>query len=151
MPTPRDDTTRHLRKLAALVTQRRVALGLRSKEAAAKACDIAVMTYRKIEDGHTVSDTTYVKIEIGFGFRPGSCKAILGGADSITLENGAELIEGAQIRDFIDPKRLAEAMPQAITKSASVTAPELTLSQVEAMNAGVMEYLRRQGIVPTDE
>lgn len=139
-----DHTARHLQRLAALVTQRRVALGLRSKEAGARACDLAPMTYRKVEDGLPVTGTTYGKIDVGYGFRPRSCKAVLEGADSITLEDGTEMIEGGQIRDFVDTERLLDAMGQAFTKSASATVPHLTLSEVQAIKDGMFEDLREQ-------
>ncbi|MFE2712327.1 hypothetical protein ACFXKI_10120 [Streptomyces mirabilis] len=143
-----DDTARHLQKLAALVTQRRVALGLRSKEAGATACGIAPMTYRKIEGGSSgVSDTTYAKVEIGYGFRPGSCKAVLEGADSIFLEDGTELIEAGQIRDFANSEALEEEMDRAFDKSAQLVAPNLTLSESRAIKEGMFEYLRERGIL----
>lgn len=148
MAPPIDDHARHLQKLAALVKQRRVALGMRSKEAGAKACGLAVMTYRKVEDGQPVTDTTYGKVEVAFGFRPGSCKGVLEGADSITLEDGTELIQGSQIRDFVDPERLAEVAPHALTKSAGLYAPDLTLRQIEAIYADFMEELRKSGVLP---
>lgn len=150
MAPPSDDLARHLQKLAALVTQRRAALGLRSKEAGAKACGLAVMTYRKVEDGQPVTATTYNKVEVAYGFRAGSCKAVLDGADSMTLEDGTELIEGGQIRDFVDPDQLADALPGALTRSASLTAPGLTLGQIDEINEGVMKELRRLGILPSD-
>jgi hypothetical protein len=148
MAPPSDRNARHLQKLAALVTQRRVALGLRSKEAAAKQCDIAPMTYRKVEAGEPVTDTTYGKVEVGLGMRPGSCKAVLEGADSITLDDGTELIEGGQIRDHVDPAQLVDALPRALQKSATLYAPHLTLEQVDAINEELMEELRRLGILP---
>lgn len=146
------DTARHLQKLAALVTQRRVALQLKSKEAGAAKCGLSPMTYRKIEAGERVTDTSYAKLEAGYGIRAGCCKAVLDGAsDSITLEDGTELIEGGQIRDFVDPDRLAEALPAAVTKSAILTAPGLTGSEIQALNEGVLEELRRLGILPKAE
>lgn len=148
MAPPSDETTRHLHKLASLVTQRRVALGLRSKEAAAKACGIAVMTYRKVEDGQPVTSTSYGKIEIGFGLRPGSCKSVLDGADSIYLEDGTELIEGGQIRDFVNSDALEEEMDRAFDKSAQLAAPHLTLSESQAIKNEMFEYLRNRGVLP---
>jgi hypothetical protein len=142
-----DDTARHLQKLAALVTQRRVALGLRSKEAGAKACDIAPMTYRKVESGERASVTTYAKVEIGYGMRPGSCAAVLDGADSITLLDGTELIEGGQIRDFVNFESLEEEMDRAFDKSAQLAAPNLTLSESQAIKKGMFEHLRKRGIL----
>lgn len=142
------DPTRHLQKLAALVAQRRVALGFASKEAAAEACGISHTTYRKVEFGQPVRGTTYVKLEVGFGFRPGSVRAILDGtSDSITLEDGTELIEGGQIR-AIDPKVLGEGVESAVTKSALLVAPELTGRQIQQLSEQVAEELRRRGLLP---
>ena len=147
------DEARHLHKLAALVTQRRVALGYPSKEAAAEACGISHTTYRKIEGGRDmapqrVRSTTYAKLDLGFKFRPGSCEAVVAGeADSITLEDGTELIEGAQIAHF-DAGALSDGIPDAVTKSAMLVAPELTGHQIQAMGERVMEELRRRGLLP---
>lgn len=142
-----DDTARHLQRLAALVTQRRVALGFRSKEAAAKACGLSHMPYRNVENGLPASGTTYGKIEVGFGFRSGSCRAVLGGADSIFLEDGTELIEAGQIRDFANSEALEEEMDRAFDKSAQLVAPNLTLSESRAIKEGMFEYLRERGIL----
>lgn len=147
MAPPSDGTARHLQKLAALVTQRRVALGLRSKEAGAKACGLSLMTYRNVENGLRATATTYSKIELAYNFRPGSCKAVLEGADSITLEDGTELIEGGQIRDFVNSETLEEEVDRAFDKSAQVAAPHLTLSESQAIKRGMLEYLRERGVL----
>ncbi|MET8826016.1 hypothetical protein ABZX40_13165 [Streptomyces sp. NPDC004610] len=143
-----DNTDRHLQKLAALVTQRRVTLEIRDKRVAAKRCGLSVTTYTKVEVGQRVTDTTYAKIELGFGIRAGSCKAVIdGSADSITLEDGTELIEGAELRK-VDADRLTDALPGAVTKSAIATAPGLTGAQMQAISEGIMEELQRLGIIP---
>jgi DNA-binding XRE family transcriptional regulator len=148
MAPPSDQTARHRQRLAVLVAQRRAQLKLK-KEDAAKVCDIAYMTYWKIEDGQSVRPSTYSKLEVGFNFRAGSCKAVLEGAtDSVVLEDGTELIEGGQIRDFIDPERLEEIGAQALTTSAGLYAPGLTLEQTNAIYEGFMEELRRRGVMP---
>jgi hypothetical protein len=151
MAPPSDDHARHLQKLAALVTQRRVALGFRSKEAGAAACGLSHMPYRNVENGLSVSGTTYNKIEVAFGFRPGSCKAVLEGADSITLEDGTELIEGGQIRDFVNSEVLEEEMDRAFDKSAQLVAPHLTLSESQAIKKEMFEYLRGRGVLRKSE
>jgi hypothetical protein len=132
------------------VRQRRVALGFTSKEEAADACVISHTTYRKVEgtekaDPQRVRSTTYAKLDAGFGFRPGSCLAVAdGAADSITLEDGAELIEGAQIRDFAS---LEDEMDRAFDKSAQLTAPHLTLSEAKAMKDEMLRQLRDRGVL----
>ncbi|MFC7983872.1 hypothetical protein [Streptomyces sp. NPDC057336] len=148
MAPPSDQTARHLQKLAALVTQRRAQLRL-SQEKAAKVCGgLAYMTYRKVEEGLPVRPSTYAKVEIGFGMRAGSCKAVIDGADSITLEDGTELIEGGRITP-LDPETLEEGLRDAITKGATLTAPNLTLGEVQAINERVVEELRKRGILPS--
>ncbi|MFI2426566.1 hypothetical protein ACH5A7_21130 [Streptomyces sp. NPDC018955] len=147
MAPPSDQTARHLQKLAALVSQRRAQLAL-SKEDAATTCGIAYMTYWKIEDGQSVRPSTYAKLEVGFRMRAGSCKAVLdGAADSVVLEDGTELIEGGRI-SRLDPEVLGEGIPDAVTRSAMLVAPELTGRQIQELGEQVMEELRRRGIVP---
>ncbi|MFE6127471.1 hypothetical protein ACFQ6Q_04225 [Streptomyces sp. NPDC056437] len=142
-----DSTTRHLQLLAALVKQRRTHLEL-GKDEAARECGVAPMTYRAVEEGRSVRDTTYAKIEKRFDFVAGSCLAVLEGADSIKLLDGTELIRGAQIiRPSFDG--MAEEVKQAITDAARLTAPDLTLRQTEAMTEQVVEELRRRGILPS--
>jgi hypothetical protein len=148
-PTSGDDA-RYLQRLATLVRQRRVALGFSSKEAAADACGISHTTYRKIEGTDTtgpqrVRPTTYTKLDEKFGFRPGSCLAVAdGAADSITLDDGTELINGAQIRDFAS---LEDEVDRAFDKSAQLTAPHLTLSEAKAMKDEMFRQLRDRGVL----
>lgn len=140
----------HLRKLAALVMQRRVQLDL-TKQAAAKACRVAYQTYWNIEAGQGASGSTYAKIDVAFGLRAGSCQAVADGlSDSITLEDGTELIEGGQIRDFADRGQLAEAIDRAFMRSAQLTAPDLTLSQAKAIKDEMFRQLRSDGVLNSD-
>ncbi|MFE0039367.1 hypothetical protein [Streptomyces sp. NPDC059015] len=142
-------TSSHLQLLGSLVTQRRVALGFSSKEKAADACGLSHMTYRHVEGGRPVSDTTYAKIENRFEFVAGSCKTVAeGNADSIRLLDGTELIHGGQITrpSF---KEVADEVKQAITDAARLTAPDLTLGQTEEMTERVVKELQRRGILPS--
>ncbi|KOV86115.1 MULTISPECIES: hypothetical protein [unclassified Streptomyces] len=147
MTPPAAPSERHLKRLAVLVAQRRAQLDLK-KEDAARTCGIAYMTYWKIEDGQRVRDSTYAKLEVGFGMRAGSCKAVLDGStDSVVLEDGTELIEGGQI-SRVDTDALAAGLSDAVTRSAMLVAPELTGRQIQALNEEVVEELRRRGLMP---
>lgn len=151
MAVTSEDEARHLRKLAALVTQRRVTLGLGSKKDAALHCGIADFTYRKIESGARVSESVYAKVDVGYDFRPGSCLAVADGrADSIVLADGTELIEGGSIRDFGDPERLEDEMDRAFDVSAQLTAPHLTLSEARAMKEEMFRRLRERGVLKSN-
>lgn len=142
------DNARYLQRLATLVRQRRVALGFTSKEEAADACGISHTTYRKVEGTETASPqrvrpTTYAKLDRGFSFRPGSCLAVIdGAADSITLEDGTELIEGGQLRDFVS---LEDEIDRAFDKSAQLVAPHLTQGESKAIKEEMFRWLRERG------
>lgn len=153
MATPSEEASRRLQKLASLATQRRRALGIGSTLKAGKRCGMADATYRRIEKGLTVDPDTYFKLETGFDFVIGSCHAVLAGADSITLNDGTELIDGAQINRF-DLEGLAEEFHAVITGSATLTAPGITLRESAELSAmatrKAMEILRRRGL-PVDQ
>jgi hypothetical protein len=148
-----DRTARRLQLLATLVTQRRASLRLSIEEAAAR-CGIAPMTYRSVEGDKlrrglkVVRSATYAKIESGLGFTPGSCHAVLEGADSITLTDGTELIAGAQI-SHPPLDKVADEVKQALDKMAGLHAPELTHGQTDDMAAGLVKELQRRGILPS--
>ncbi|BCM70938.1 hypothetical protein L0F81_25200 [Streptomyces tricolor] len=147
MTPPSDQAALHRQRLANLVAQRRAQLGLKKQEAA-ETCGIAYMTYWKIEDAQPVRASSYAKVEVGFGMRAGSCKAVLdGSADSVVLEDGTELIEGGQITR-LDADALAAGLPDAVTRSAMLVAPELTGRQIQALNEEIVQELRRRGLVP---
>lgn len=153
MAAPEDRTNRRLELLAKLVKQRRTSLRLTAEEAARR-CDVSHMTYRKVEGDKVnrgvaqASPTSYAKIETGLDFRPGSCLAVLEGADSITLLDGTELISGAQI-SHPSPEQVEEGVKQAMSKVAGLYAPELTHGQTEAMSDGFVKELQRRGILPS--
>ncbi|MFB6805396.1 hypothetical protein [Streptomyces sp. NPDC056387] len=140
--TPTDQQT----LLGVLVRQRRVALGYTQAQGS-KACDLSGQTYWNIEHGRPVSATTYAKVEHGYGMRAGSCRAVLEGADSITLDDGTELIAGGQIQRA-DEGEIADDIRTAVNSVARLTAPDLSHRQTEEMTAKVMDVLRKRGFFP---
>ncbi|MGC5534309.1 hypothetical protein [Streptomyces sp. SR-10] len=153
MAAPEARTDRRLELLAKLVRQRRTSLRLSADDAASR-CRVAPMTYRKVEGDKNhqgvgpASATTYAKIETGLDFRPGSCQAVLDGADSITLTDGTEIISGAQIT-HPTPEQVEEGVKQAMSKVAGLYAPELTHGQTEAMSDDFVKELQKRGILPS--
>ncbi|MFF5703470.1 helix-turn-helix transcriptional regulator [Streptomyces sp. NPDC012794] len=133
--------------LGALVRQRRVELGL-TQQQGAKTCGLSNQTYWNVESGVQVRDTTYAKVERGFTMRAGSCRAVIQGADFITLTDGTELIAGAQIqRPSLE--RQAEDVRAAVNTAARLVVPGITLGQADAMTEKVLEELQKRGILPT--
>lgn len=145
-----DDTSRHRRRLGSLVTQRRTALGITDKRVAAKRCGFSVTTYTKIENGDSVNAMSYAKLEAGFGMESGSCRAVLDGADSITLDDGTELFVGGRSVN-VDRQGLAPALREAVTKWTRLVRPDITLGEDQAMTDGILEELRRSGYLPDSE
>lgn len=144
-----DQTARHLQRLAALVAQRRAQLRLKKQEAPT-VCGLSYMTYWKIEDGQSVRPSSYSKLEVGFDFRAGSCKAVLDGAsDSVVLTDGTELIAGGQTRDF-KKGALRDEMDRAFDISAQLTAPHLTLSESRAMKEEMFRELQERGVLKSE-
>lgn len=135
-----------LKRLAALVIQRRTALGW-TKEKAAEAAGVAYMTYDRVENGKGVQARTYGRIETALDVRPGGCAAVLNGADSLTLTDGTELLVGAKISQ-LDTDRLDGAIRDAVTSAAILTKPELTGGELQKLGDALVEELQRRGILP---
>lgn len=151
-PTSGDDS-RHLQRLAALVRQRRVALGFTSKEEAADACGISHTTYRKVEGTESagpqrVNKSTYAKVDAGLGFEADACLSVADGlADSIRLKDGTELIEGGVIRDFVS---LEDEIDRAFDRSAQLTNPDLTMSTARAHKEEMIRMLKERGVIKSN-
>jgi transcriptional regulator with XRE-family HTH domain len=137
-PAPR------LQRLAALVTQRRAALGW-SQEKAAEAAGIAVMTYRRMEEARRVQAPSYAKLEVAFGFRAGACLAVLGGASTVALADGGEMSEVEFA--VVPPEMIEEKARQAIT-NAMVAGTDLTPERIKRINDAAIQAMRDAGILP---
>ena len=92
--------------------------------------------------------TTYAKIEKAFEFIPGSCRAVLDGANSIKLLDGTELIVGAQI-SHPSLEEVEDEVKQAMGRVAGLHAPELTHRQTDSMADQLMKELQKRGILPS--
>jgi transcriptional regulator with XRE-family HTH domain len=140
------DRAAHRQRLAALITQRRAALGW-SKETSADKAGISYTTYTRVEEGQNVQAMSYAKIEAAFALVPGSCRAVLDGAHSITLTDGTELLLGSKITP-LTPDMLEAEVQQAVTNAAIGTLPETTGEKIREISDQVIEHLRKRGILP---
>jgi hypothetical protein len=147
-----DDLASHRQRLGALTTQRRIALGITNKVVAAERCGFTVTTYTKIERGEKVSDTSYAKLEAGFGMRAGSCAAVLAGADSITLLDGTELVAGAQIIRGLTAEELSEELRRVTMDVVTMVSPNVPGGEAQEIGRRAAEHalevLRRRGVLP---
>ncbi|MGY0062750.1 hypothetical protein ACWY4P_40495 [Streptomyces sp. LZ34] len=131
-----------LKRLAALVTQRRVDLGMHKIDVA-KTADITINTYNKIEAGQPVRVLTYAKIEPVLAWAPGTCRDILDGAASPTLVEKAP-IPGVIFSSL--PPDSFEDMTGAVQDAVIAVADQLTAAEIkEIARLAVEKYRQRRG------
>lgn len=136
---------RDLTALATLVRKRRTELGL-GIEPAAKLASISKDTWKRVEAGLTVRDTTYAAIDRALRWASGGCLAVLEGDDPIPTEPGASREEGVRISQI--PKReLERAVGDAVQSAALATKGDLTGAEILELNRRVMKELRERGIL----
>lgn len=143
MAAPSAESARQ--RLATLVTQRRVRLGM-NKIDVARAAGITITTYNKIEDGISVRDTSYGKIEKVLQWAPGACLDILNGAAGPTLVDDAD-VKGA----FISPVAagdLTDDVASAVQDAAIAVSDDLTAAQIRELKERVVAELRKRGRIP---
>lgn len=132
-----------LQRLAVLVRHKRRALGL-NKRQGAETCDLAYMTYMRVEEGRPVRDATYTKVERRYGFVPGSCDAVLNGAEAIALRDGGTLAAGGATTPF-PLQGLEGEIRRAVEETAIVVRPDMPIGEVRRIAEGIVEHLRHAG------
>lgn len=130
-----------LRRLADAVELRRSELRISVDEAARRAT-MSNTTWHRVEDGKSVRDTTYSRVDDVLGWPTGTCMQVLDDADYKPFPS--EVIGGARYSQVPIEE---EAVRQAITSATIATAPELTGTQIKALQEKAIEELRRQGIL----
>ncbi|MFJ5724714.1 hypothetical protein [Streptomyces sp. NPDC093149] len=141
MPSPADETA--LQTLADAVRQRRVQLDLKKIDVANDA-EIAINTYMKIENGQSVRDVTYGKIESALGWAPGSCQEVLcGGQPTI-----AERLTDEAVVSPLTSAQLEADVEQAVVNAAIAVTDNLSASEIRKLKHAVIEELRQAGHLP---
>lgn len=105
-------------------------------------------TWRKVEgltdDGRPrkVRDTSYAKVDRALLWAVGSCLDILAGRDPVEADVSQSGIQRAQV----SPADI-EAEVSLSVETVSIRTTEMTAPQIRALAAGVVEDLRRRGII----
>ncbi|MFE2326071.1 helix-turn-helix domain-containing protein [Streptomyces sp. NPDC059385] len=135
---------RDLKALATVVRKRRTELGL-GVEPAAKLAGISKDTWKRVEAGLKVRDTTYVAMDRALQWATGSCAGILDGGEAIPSET-AEGGDGVHISQI--PKReLERVVGDAVQSAALATKGDLTGAEILELNRRVLAELRERGIL----
>lgn len=124
-----------LQRLASLITRRRVQLKM-NKIDVARAAEITINTYDKVEGGKPVRLLTYEKIETVLRWARGSCDDILNGASAATLVEGTP--SGAVISP-VRPEDLAEDVGDAVQDAVIAVSDDLTAAQIRQLKQQVVD------------
>ncbi len=110
-----------------------------NKSDVAKAADITINTYMKIEDGKPVRDLTYSKIETVLQWALGSCQEALRGGDPTVAE---KLTDGVVVSPMTDDD-LEGDVGQAVTNAAIAVADSMSAADIRELKQRVIDELRR--------
>ncbi|MFJ9012268.1 hypothetical protein [Streptomyces canus] len=108
----------------------------------ARAAQIQINTYSKVEEGKSVRPVTYGKIEPVIGWARGSCLEILRGAA------GATLVELGPAGIAVSPVRegdLAADVAAAVQEAAVSVSDTLTSAEIRELKRRVVEELEKRG------
>lgn len=130
-----------LRRLADAVSVRREGLNLSVDECARRA-KMSNTTWHKVEDGLTVRGTTYARVEQVLQWPAQTCAEILARPEFTPFPS--DVAGGAR---YSQPPLPEDAVRLAVQSATIATTPDLTGAQIAALQEGVIEHLRRQGIL----
>ncbi|MFD8545559.1 hypothetical protein [Streptomyces sp. NPDC059649] len=105
----------------------------------AKAADITINTFMKVEDAKPVRDLTYGKIETVLQWAPGSCHEVLRGGDPTVAER---LTEGV-VSSPVTSDDLEGDVEQAVTNAAIAVADGMSAADIRKLKQRVIDELRR--------
>jgi hypothetical protein len=133
-----------LKRLAKLVYERRVHLGL-GVEPAAKLAGMSKDTWKKVEAGKVVRVTSYSGIERALRWAPRSCLRILEGHDPVVAE--ASPVAPDETIAVIPKEELERQVGDALNSAVLGMKSDLTAEQILALNERVLVELRKRGVL----
>jgi hypothetical protein len=137
-------TTRDLDRLAKHVKAHRLEQ-YPSRLAAAKAVGISKDTWKRVEGGLDVRETTYAHIDKALGWAIGSCVAIAEGGEPALV---GETIPPAA--DVGSGPMSPEQARRAVLEAARKTLPATPIGAIDAFGDELVEIFRRAGAVADD-
>ncbi|WP_322501766.1 helix-turn-helix domain-containing protein [Streptomyces rochei] len=133
-------TTRDLGRLAQSVKRHRMEQ-YPSRDAAAEAAGITRNTWKRVEEGQEVRESTYAKVDKALGWAIGSCVTIAEGGNPILVTPDSD---GAPA----SPALLTEEQARrAVLDAARAKMPSTPIGDIDAFSDELVEILRRAGAV----
>lgn len=119
-----------------------------SRKAAAASAGISKDTWKRVEEGLEVRESTYAKISRALGWSSSSCIEIAEGGEPVLVDarNGGETVAQSA-----PPARMsAEAVRRAAFEAARAKLPGAPIGDIDAFSDELVEVLRRAGEVADD-
>jgi transcriptional regulator with XRE-family HTH domain len=132
--------TRDLDRLAKHVKAHRLEQ-YSSRDAAAAAAGVTRNTWKRVEEGETVRESTYARIDKALGWATGSCLAISEGGDPAFV---GDTTTSSSAPTAVMTEEQARQMAWDTAKATLPTAP---VGELHAFVEGLVENLRRAGVV----
>jgi DNA-binding XRE family transcriptional regulator len=131
--------TRDLGRLAKRVKAHRMQQ-YSSRDAAAAAAGVTRNTWKRVEEGLDVRESTYAKIDKALGWALGSCIAIADGDEPAFVDATTSSSDAIS-------KLTAEQAHKMAWDTARETLPTAPVGELDAFVEGLVEKLRMAGIV----
>ncbi|WP_225811259.1 helix-turn-helix domain-containing protein [Streptomyces spinosus] len=132
--------TRDLDRLARHVKAHRLEQ-YSSRDAAAAAAGVTRNTWKRVEEGETVRESTYTKIDRALGWASGSCLVIADGGEPVFA---GEATTSSTLPSAVLSEEQARQMAW---DTAKATLPTAQVGELDTFVNELVEKLRRAGIV----
>ncbi|MFB6955539.1 hypothetical protein ACFCYB_00530 [Streptomyces sp. NPDC056309] len=111
-----------------------------SRDAAAAAAGVTRNTWKRVEEGQEVRESTYAKVDKALGWAAGSCADVAeGGRPALVDESG--IAAPASGRERLTE----EGVRRAAFEAARAKLPTVAIGDIDAFSDEVVEILRRSG------
>ncbi|MGQ5576697.1 hypothetical protein [Streptomyces sp. ECR3.8] len=137
--------TRDLDRLAKSVKAHRMQQ-FPSRDAAAETAGITRNTWKRVEEGLEVRESTYAKIDKALGWSIGSCITITEGGNPVLVDDSPAGTAPAPVTPMTE-----DEARRAVFEAARAKMPASTpIGDIDAFSDELVEILRRAGVVRDD-
>lgn len=137
--------TRDLDRLAKSVKAHRMQ-AFPSRDAAAETAGITRNTWKRVEEGLEVRESTYAKIDKALGWSIGSCITITEGGNPVLVDDSPAGAAPAPVTPMTE-----DEARRAVFEAARAKMPASTpIGDIDAFSDELVEILRRAGVVRDD-
>lgn len=138
---------RDYERLAAMARRRRAELGLALTDATAQAGGTSKGTWQRVEKGHPIRETNYVKVDGLLRWAPGSCVRILDGAEPVPVEEMKDSAAAGGQKSPLSMEAADEEARRVVQLALIATAKGTTAEEIVEQSERVVRDLREHGLI----